>query len=97
LLYQRPPVLFTEHGRWLPDYPRRKRILANRLLLQRRDRVIGVGESVRQALIVNEGIPARRVGVIYNGVDLTPYREPFSERDKVRREMGVEVGDFVVI
>jgi glycosyltransferase involved in cell wall biosynthesis len=97
LLYHRAPILFTEHGRWVPDYPRRKRILANRLLLQRRDRVIGVGENVRQALIVNEGIPARRVGVIYNGVDLAPYKEPFTEREQVRREMGVAPHDFVVI
>jgi len=48
LLFRPPPVLFTEHGRWYPDYPRPKRILANRLLLDRRDRVIGVGESVRE-------------------------------------------------
>src|SRR5262249_38679394 len=69
-LYRRPPILFTEHGRHQPDYPRRKRMLANRLLLQRRDRVVGVGEAVRQALVNNEGIPSQRVGVIYNGVDL---------------------------
>ena len=31
--YRRPPILFLEHGRHFPDYPRRKRILANRLLL----------------------------------------------------------------
>src|SRR5438067_9821303 len=49
-LYRRPAVLFTEHGRHYPDYPRRKRMLANRFLLQRRDRVVGVGEAVRQAL-----------------------------------------------
>jgi glycosyltransferase involved in cell wall biosynthesis len=73
LFYRRPPVLFTEHGRWFPDYPRRKRIIANRLLLQSRDRVVGVGENVRQALIHNEGIPSERVSVIYNGIDLTPY------------------------
>src|SRR5207253_9335476 len=88
LLYRRPPILFTEHGRWVPDYPRPKRIIANRLLLQRRDRVVGVGEAVRQALIANEGIPARRVGVIYNGIDLTPYRKP-AERAAMRRELGV--------
>ncbi len=29
----RPPILFNEHGRHQPDYPRRKRILANRVLL----------------------------------------------------------------
>jgi glycosyltransferase involved in cell wall biosynthesis len=96
LLYQRPPVLFTEHGRWVPDYPRRKRIVANRLLLQRRDRVVGVGEAVRQALIVNEGIPARRVGFIFNGVDLTPYRL-LVDRAAVRRELRLSAEDFILI
>jgi glycosyltransferase involved in cell wall biosynthesis len=96
LLYRRSPILFTEHGRWVPDYPRRKRIVANRLLLQRRDRVVGVGEAVRQALIVNEGIPARRVGVVYNGVDLSPYRHPV-ERTAIRRELGLMDQDFVLI
>jgi glycosyltransferase involved in cell wall biosynthesis len=97
LLYRRPPVLFTEHGRWLPDYPRRKRIVANRLLLQRRDRVLGVGEALRQALIVNEGIPGHRVGVIYNGIDLAPYATAPVDRSSTRRDMQVNEADFVLI
>jgi glycosyltransferase involved in cell wall biosynthesis len=97
LFYGRPPILFTEHGRWVPDYRRPRRIVANRLLRQKRDRIVGVGENVRHALIVNEGIPATRVGVVYNGVDLTPYREQSAERDAVRREIGVGPRDFVAI
>jgi glycosyltransferase involved in cell wall biosynthesis len=97
LLYRRPPVLFTEHGRGFPDYPRRKRIVANRLLLQRRDRVVGVGEAVRQALIRNEGLPARRVGVIYNGIDLTPFDNGAPPRAAVRRDMGVGEKDLVIL
>jgi glycosyltransferase involved in cell wall biosynthesis len=97
LLYRRPPILFTEHGRHFPDFPRRKRILANRLLLERRDRVIGVGEAVRQALITNEGIPADRVGVIYNGIDTERFADRPAERDEVRREIGLQPGDFAVL
>ena len=70
LFYRHAPVVFTEHGRFHPDYPRPKRILANRLLLERRDRVVAVGETVRQALVHNEGIAAERIDVIYNGIDL---------------------------
>ncbi len=97
---RRPPVAFTEHGRWFPDFPRPKRIIANRMLLGPRDRVIGVGESVRQALIHNEGISARRVEVIYNGVNLDAYsaRPPDpAEITEARREMGVGESDFLVI
>ncbi len=94
---RRPPVLFTEHGRWYPDFPRPKRIVANRLLLGRRDRVVGVGESVRQALIRNEGLPARRVGVIYNGVDLAAFSPAAPDRAAIRREMGVGPDDLLIL
>lgn len=97
LLCRRPPVLFTEHGRWYPDYPRPRRIIANRLLLERRDRVVGVGESVRKALIRNEGIPAERVSVIYNGIDLTMFSGKSYDRVAARREMGVGINDLVII
>lgn len=92
-----PPVVFTEHGRWFPDFPRPKRIAANRVLLGRRDRVVGVGEAVRQALIHNEGINPRRVEVIYNGIDLDAYDETEDQAAEVRREIGVGADDFVVI
>lgn len=95
----RVPLLFTEHGRWFPDYPRRKRIIFNRLMLGRRDRVIGVGNSVRQALIDNEGIPANRVNVIYNGINLQPYRALCGRatRESVLAELGVAPGDFLIL
>jgi glycosyltransferase involved in cell wall biosynthesis len=97
LLYHRPPILFTEHGRHHPDYPRRKRIVANRLLLSRRDRVVGVGGAVRQALIQNEGIPADRVGVIYNGINVAPFADGAVDRAAVRRELGVAAEDLVAL
>jgi glycosyltransferase involved in cell wall biosynthesis len=93
----RIPILFTEHGRHFPDYPRRKRIFVNRLLLSRRDRVAAVGNAVRQALIVNEGIPAERVEVIYNGIDLDVFDHKIQDRERARQEMGVGPDDFVVI
>jgi glycosyltransferase involved in cell wall biosynthesis len=90
------PILFTEHGRHQPDYPRPKRKLANRLLLSRRDRVVGVGEAVRQALISNEGIPGRRVGVLYNGIDVDAFAAA-GDRASARREMGVAPTEFVLL
>ncbi len=93
---RRPPILFTEHGRHQPDYPRRKRMLANRLLLEKRDRVVGVGRAVRDALIANEGIPPERVAVLYNGVDLKPFAAA-ADRQAARREMGVSPEHLVLI
>jgi glycosyltransferase involved in cell wall biosynthesis len=91
------PVLFTEHGRFFPDLPSRKRSLANRMLLRKRDRVVGVGEAVRQALIHNEGIPAVRVGVVYNGIDLDRFAAVSGERERVRTELGIGADDFVLL
>jgi glycosyltransferase involved in cell wall biosynthesis len=97
LLCRRPALLFTEHGRHQPDYPRRKRMLFNRLFLERRDRVVAVGEAVRRALITNEGLPAERVAVIYNGIDLTRYEGVGPERAAVRLEIGVDANAFLLI
>lgn len=88
---RRPAVLFTEHGRFFPDYPRKKRILFNRALLRKKDRVIGVGEAVRQALISNEGIAAERTEVIYNGIDVNRFASSAvsAHREQVRDELGI--------
>ncbi len=97
LLCRRPPVLLTEHGRHYPDYPRRKRMLANRLLLERRDRVVAVGGAVREALIRNEGFAGPRVRVIYNGVDLSPFLHPPEDRQGLRRSLELPPDDFLII
>jgi glycosyltransferase involved in cell wall biosynthesis len=93
----RPPILFTEHGRHFPDERRTKRVIANRILLSRRDRVVGVGEAVRQALIMNEGIPPHRVDVVYNGIDFERYRKNGADRLGIRREIGLACDDLVIL
>ena len=94
----RVPVLFTEHGRFHPDYPRRKRMIFNRFFLRQKDRCIGVGNAVRHALIQNEGIPESRVGVIYNGIDMSPYQngQRGADRAQVRADLGLNENEFVV-
>ena len=65
----RPPILFTEHGRHYPDARRVRRVLANRVLLKPGDRVTAVGRFIREALIDHEGIAGQRIEVVYNGID----------------------------
>src|SRR5438105_6718745 len=89
LLYRRPAVLFTEHGRHFPDFRRRKRVLANRILLEGRDRVVSVGKAVQEALIRNEGLAPERVQVIYNGIDLAGFLNGQDLRARVRQELGI--------
>ncbi len=90
IIRPRPPILFTEHGRHYPDFRRRKRIWANRLLLRRRDRVTAVGHWVGRALVDNEGLAASRIEVIHNGIDpeqFTPADE--SARRAARTALGI--------
>jgi sugar transferase (PEP-CTERM/EpsH1 system associated) len=90
-------ILLTEHGRHHPDYPRLKRWLANRLLLRRCDHVVAVGQAVRRALVANDGFPAGRVSVVYNGIDLNREENATSSRLAIRHEMGVADEDFVIL
>lgn len=96
-LIMRPPVLFNEHGRFFPDLPNRKRMVFNRLFLRRRDRVVAVGQSVKQALIDNEGIRSERIDVIYNGVRLDDFAAGRDTRSEVRSELGIDPAAPVAI
>jgi len=93
----RPPILFTEHGRSFPDFRRAKRVFANRLLISHRDRVVAVGEHVRQALIANEGFPPKRVQVIFNGVPVDNFAPTPEARASARRELGIASNCFLVV
>src|SRR5262249_16782625 len=90
---------FAEHGRSHPDHPRWKRILANRVLLRSRDRVVAVGEAVRHALIRNEGIAAHRVEVIYNGIPVDKFgnQPTASELSPVRAAIALGPDGLVLI
>jgi glycosyltransferase involved in cell wall biosynthesis len=92
---QRPPVLFTEHGRFYPDRVSWKRRWLNRLLMKRSDRLIGVGRAVRRALIEVEGLPAAQTDVIYNGVPRT-IADP-TARCRLRGECGATDSTFVIV
>lgn len=93
----RPPVLFTEHGRFHPDLPSRKRMLFNRLFLRSTDRVVAVGDAVKQALVRNEGIAAERIEVIYNGVRPEQFAQRPGARASVRQMLGLSEQASVAI
>jgi len=93
----RPRILFTEHGRFYPDYASRKRRLFNRIMTRRGDRFVAVGGAVRDALVRHEGLPAGRIEVVYNGVDLSTLETGDDVRGAVRDELGVADEDFAVL
>lgn len=93
----RPPILFQEHGRDYPDFRRPRRVWANRVLLSHRDCFVAVGHSVREALVKFEGLSRDRVEVIYNGIDIFAYDPGRSARETVRRGLGLDEDDFVIM
>ncbi|MEQ1869543.1 MAG: glycosyltransferase [Vicinamibacterales bacterium] len=81
-------VIFTEHGRLSDAPPSTKRLWANRLLWAHAPaRVFAVSADLRQH-IVNEGFPAARVGVIYNGIDIGAL-PTVEARQSMRRGLGL--------
>jgi glycosyltransferase involved in cell wall biosynthesis len=86
-----PTLIFTEHGRHQPDHRTIRRVATNRLLLRRSDRITAVGRAVRDALVRHEGLAARRVQVIPNGIDPGTFGSAAARqaRSAVRRELGL--------
>ena len=96
----RPALVFVEHGRHYPDARRPKRVLANRgVFLRYTDDVLAVCGYIKELLVANEGIPADRIRVVYNGVDPSRF-EPDALapdiRDALRAELGIAADARVV-
>jgi glycosyltransferase involved in cell wall biosynthesis len=91
----RPRVLLTEHGRHWPDRRRPKRVAFNRLLAPVTDGVVAVSGFIAECLRANEGLPAARIRVLYNGIEPGRFRgEP--DREALRRDQGVGLDDPVI-
>ncbi len=67
-LGKRTRVVFTEHGRFYPDFSSSKRRFVNPLLARITDRVTAISKATREALTTYEYLPASRIEVIYNGI-----------------------------
>jgi sugar transferase (PEP-CTERM/EpsH1 system associated) len=93
--FSRPRVFFTEHGRHYPDFRRAKRVAMNKLLLPFTDGIVAVSAFVRDCLRDHEGLPERRMRVLYNGVDPERF-DVAADRELLRREQGVGPDDPVV-
>jgi L-malate glycosyltransferase len=80
-------LIFTEHGKLSDAGPSRKRRLVNPLLSRWRGQLCAVSADLKQHMIA-EGFPARRVSVLYNGID--PGRRPTAtERHDARAALGI--------
>jgi glycosyltransferase involved in cell wall biosynthesis len=85
-------VVHSEHGRVLPDTPRR--MAAQRFLLRFVDAAFAVSAQLRRDLVTHLGISNGRFEVIYNGVDVA--RGVHADRASARRSLGA-TGDELVV
>jgi glycosyltransferase involved in cell wall biosynthesis len=95
LVPARPALIFTEHGRHVPDFRRPKRVAFNRVALAWTARVTAVCGYVKRLLVANEGIAPERIDVIYNGVDAARFQERL-DGAATRRALGIAEDERVV-
>lgn len=88
-LAPRTRVVFTEHGGL--DWPRAKpaRRLFNRVMAPWTSGITAVSPAVRDVLVREEGFPAERIRLIYNGVDASAL-DHLPDRAQLRHELGLE-------
>jgi glycosyltransferase involved in cell wall biosynthesis len=96
LFYRNPPILLTEYARRQPDNVSARRVVVSRLFLESRDRIVAASLSVRQALLMKEGIPSEQVEVVYQGV-VPPLAVAAGDRESIRRELGVEPDALLIL
>ncbi|GAK51424.1 glycosyl transferase, group 1 [Candidatus Moduliflexus flocculans] len=90
----RPEIIFTEHGRFYPDVRKFKRVVSNPILSLFTKEIVTISASTKQSLIDYENFPARRIRVIYNGIDLERFSKT-ADRLAKRRELGLNADDKV--
>jgi glycosyltransferase involved in cell wall biosynthesis len=61
-------VIFTEHGRFFPDYSTRKRQMINPIFGLLTAKITAISEATKQALVEFEGFKSDKIEVIYNGI-----------------------------
>jgi glycosyltransferase involved in cell wall biosynthesis len=87
-------LVFTEHGRLSNAAPSLKRRLVNPLLSLWPGRVCAVSNDLKQFMVA-EGFPARRIEVVYNGIDPGERPRP-GQCGAAREALGIDQDAFVV-
>lgn len=86
-------VIFTEHGRFYPDFSSWKRKLVNPLLIKITDQVTAISSATKMALTQFEFIPSDKIKVVYNGIK--PLQIDIDDVNKIRTELDIKDGSIV--
>lgn len=87
------PLIATVHGKsYYPDQVKRR--LAYRMV-SRLQTMVAVSKDLKQFLVEKISIPAHKISVVYNGIDITTRAEHHSQED-YRRELGLASDESVI-
>jgi len=89
-------VIFTEHGCNRTCNVGWKRRAGNQFLARYAARITAVCKCTRSYLVNNEGIPAARIEVIYNGVDVRRFENTITS-DQARRRLNLPANAPVIM
>ena len=70
--------------------------LADKITNRLSSHICAVSRSIRDFLVDHERVPADRVSVVYNGVDIAGFTPGGGARDSAREKLGLPRGAFVV-
>lgn len=91
----KPKVIFTEHGRHQPDKVRIKRVIFNKIFQPFTNLCTGVSAFSKESLVQFEKIPASKIDLIYNGVDLKKFPIKY-DKNLIREKLGFNKNDTLV-
>jgi glycosyltransferase involved in cell wall biosynthesis len=86
-------VIFTEHGRFYPDYKSPKRRFINPILAKLTFKMTAISNATKQALVDNEYLLGDDISVIYNGI--RALKADVSKKESVRSSLGFQTNDIV--
>jgi glycosyltransferase involved in cell wall biosynthesis len=69
-------------------------VWVDRLLYRLSDRILVPSQASKRMVVEKEGIRARRISVVYNGVDPEVFA-PLHDRAEIRAELGIGAGEVV--
>lgn len=88
LLAGRKKVIYTEHGRFHPEYKSWKRTLFNPLLAMGVDHLVSISEATARAMAAYDNFPLHRITIIHNGIDHATM-QPKIDLQAKRKELGL--------
>ena len=92
----KPYLLFEEHGRFYPEIKNKKKILFNKLVINRlTHRVVAVSNDIKNRLIEYEGVPENKIKIIYNGIKIRDIDTTYLKKT-ARQKLNLNKNDFVV-